>query len=135
MSSSKILAPRSLLPPFRPTLGTHSPAHHIAESRHVTDMAAVFTVCLCTANSGPSLGRYWNEQLPKDDDPTPDASFKSSHFRKYPTMGPQHRYAAVLFIEKEGFAPLLRAARIAERFDIAIMSTKGMSTTAARQLL
>src|SRR6201993_3780900 len=53
MSSSKILAPRSLLPPFRPTLGTHSPAHHIAESRHVTDMAAVFTVCLCTANSGP----------------------------------------------------------------------------------
>src|ERR1700744_4732091 len=54
MSSSKILAPRSLLPPFRPTLGTHSPAHHIAESRHVTDMAAVFTVCLCTANSGLS---------------------------------------------------------------------------------
>jgi hypothetical protein len=30
---------------------------------------------------------------------------------------------------------LLQAARIAERFDIAIMSTKGMSTTAARLLL
>jgi hypothetical protein len=30
---------------------------------------------------------------------------------------------------------LLRAAKIAERFDIAIMSTKGMSVTAARQLL
>ena len=52
MSSSKILALRSLLPPVRPTLGTHSLAYHIAESRHVTDMAAVFTVCLCTANSG-----------------------------------------------------------------------------------
>ena len=46
MSSSKILAARSLLPLFRPTLGTHSPAYGIAESRHVTDMAAIFTVCL-----------------------------------------------------------------------------------------
>ena len=52
MSSSKISTLRRLLPPFRPTLGTHSPAYHIAESCHVTDMAAVFTVCLCTANSG-----------------------------------------------------------------------------------
>ena len=41
----------------------------------------------------------------------------------------------MLFIEKEGFAPLLQAARIAERFDVAVMSTKGMSTTAARLLL
>lgn len=53
----------------------------------------------------------------------------------YPTSGPRDRYAAVLFIEKEGFAPLLQAAHIAERFDLAIMSTKGMSTTAARLLL
>jgi hypothetical protein len=41
----------------------------------------------------------------------------------------------VLFIEKEGFAELLDAARIAARFDVAVMSTKGMSTTAARRLL
>jgi DNA topoisomerase VI subunit A len=40
-----------------------------------------------------------------------------------------------LFIEKEGFQHLLKAARIAERFDIAIMSSKGMPTTAARQLV
>jgi hypothetical protein len=53
----------------------------------------------------------------------------------FPTLGPKNRYSAILFIEKEGFAPLLAAARIAERFDIAIMSTKGMSTTAARMLL
>lgn len=45
------------------------------------------------------------------------------------------RYRTVLFVEKEGFEPLLRAARIAERFDCAIMSTKGMSVTAARALL
>jgi len=54
---------------------------------------------------------------------------------QFPTYGPENRYRAILFIEKEGFDPLLRAAQIAERFDIAIMSTKGMSTTAARQLL
>jgi hypothetical protein len=52
-----------------------------------------------------------------------------------PTAGPENRYQTILFIEKEGFDPLLRAADIAARFDIAIMSTKGMSTTAARQLL
>ena len=40
----------------------------------------------------------------------------------------------MLFIEKEGFAPLLKAAKIAERFDLAIMTTKGMSVVAARAL-
>lgn len=53
----------------------------------------------------------------------------------HPTVGPGDRYGAVLFIEKEGFEPLLRAARIAERFDIALMSTKGMSVIAARALV
>ena len=53
----------------------------------------------------------------------------------FPTHGPEHRFSAVLFIEKEGFDPLLEAAQIAQRFDLAIMSTKGMSVTAARLLL
>jgi hypothetical protein len=53
----------------------------------------------------------------------------------FPTSGPRHRYRNVLFIEKEGFGPLLAKADIASRFDIAIMSTKGMSVTAARLLL
>lgn len=53
----------------------------------------------------------------------------------FPTCGPKHRYSAVLFIEKEGFMPLFKAARLAERFDIAIMSTKGMSVTASRLLV
>ncbi len=51
------------------------------------------------------------------------------------TSGPDNRYKFALFIEKEGFEPLLDAARIADRYDLAIMSTKGMSTTAARQLV
>ena len=51
------------------------------------------------------------------------------------TVGPQHRYRNVLFIEKEGFNPLLAQAQISERYDLALMSTKGMSVTAARQLV
>jgi hypothetical protein len=54
---------------------------------------------------------------------------------RYPTCGPENRYRFALFVEKEGFTPLLRAARIAERYDLAVMSTKGMSVTAARELI
>lgn len=53
----------------------------------------------------------------------------------FPTRGPAHRYGAILFIEKEGFLPLLREVQLAERFDVAIMSTKGMSVTASRTLV
>jgi hypothetical protein len=54
--------------------------------------------------------------------------------RHYPTAGPENRFGAVLFIEKEGFMPLFEAVKLAERRDIAIMSTKGMSVTASREL-
>jgi hypothetical protein len=53
----------------------------------------------------------------------------------YPTLGPKHRFGAILFIEKEGFMPLFEAVKLAERHDIAIMSTKGMSVTASRELV
>jgi hypothetical protein len=53
----------------------------------------------------------------------------------YPTSGPQNRFRNILFVEKEGFDPLLQEARIAERYDLAVMSTKGMSVVAARMLL
>jgi hypothetical protein len=46
-----------------------------------------------------------------------------------------HVYGSILFIEKEGFDVILRAARLQERYDLAIMSSKGMSTTAARTLI
>jgi DNA topoisomerase VI subunit A len=49
--------------------------------------------------------------------------------------GPGYRYGAILFIEKEGFLPLLEAAGFAERYDLAIMSTKGVSNTSARRLV
>jgi hypothetical protein len=63
------------------------------------------------------------------------AAVNLAHEQLYPTRGPSNRYETILFIEKEGFMPLMEAAQIAERFDVGIMSTKGMSVTAARQLL
>jgi hypothetical protein len=66
-----------------------------------------------------------------DDPSIVDASLSPA---KVETKGPDGNFGAVIFIEKEGFAPILKAAQIAERFDVAIMSTKGMSVTAAREL-
>jgi hypothetical protein len=70
------------------------------------------------------------------------ASFASPAFKeagfagaRIKTSGPEGRYTAVLYIEKEGFTPILERARVANKFDIAIMSCKGMSVTAARQLI
>jgi hypothetical protein len=52
---------------------------------------------------------------------------------EWPSLAEGQRYQGVLYIEKEGFDPQLREARIAERFDIAIISCKGQSVVAARQ--
>jgi hypothetical protein len=51
------------------------------------------------------------------------------------TSGPVNRYQYALFVEKEGFDELWKSTRLARRFDLAIMSTKGMSVTAARHLV
>jgi hypothetical protein len=53
----------------------------------------------------------------------------------FPTAGAKNRFGNILFIEKEGFHQILQAARLQERFDVALMSTKGMSVTASRRLL
>jgi hypothetical protein len=48
------------------------------------------------------------------------------------TCGPHGSFGAVLYVEKEGFMPLFERVRLAKRYDIAIMSAKGMSNTASR---
>jgi hypothetical protein len=53
----------------------------------------------------------------------------------YPTFGPENRFSAVFFTEKEGFMPLFRKVKLFERYDMAPMSTKGMSVTASRELV
>ncbi len=50
------------------------------------------------------------------------------------TLGPPGSFSALLFIEKEGFDSLLKTTKLAQRYDIATMSSKGMSVTAARRL-
>jgi hypothetical protein len=50
-------------------------------------------------------------------------------------IGPAGNLSAVLFCEKEGFNPLFKAVNLADRFDLMIVSTKGVSVTAARQLI
>jgi len=59
------------------------------------------------------------------------ASFSSASIKTY---GPDGCFGALLYVEKEGFMPLFERVNLAKRFDIAIMSSKGMSVTAARQL-
>jgi hypothetical protein len=51
------------------------------------------------------------------------------------TVGPVNRCSAVLFVEKEGFNPIIEHAQLCERYDLALLSTKGQSSTAARYLV
>jgi len=67
-------------------------------------------------------------------DPDLDISLPELSSR-FPTHGPADRYGAILYIEKEGFIPLLEKAGFAERYDLAIMSSKGMGTTSVRDLI
>jgi hypothetical protein len=50
------------------------------------------------------------------------------------THGADGRFGALFFIEKEGFRDLFKSVNLSERYDIAIMSSKGVSVTAARKL-
>jgi hypothetical protein len=51
------------------------------------------------------------------------------------TYGPDGSFGALLYVEKEGFMPLFKEVKLAKRYDIASMSSKGMSVTAARVLV
>ena len=53
---------------------------------------------------------------------------------RYPTYGPKGDFGALLYIEKEGFLPLFERAKLGERYDLAIMSSKGQSVRAARMM-
>jgi hypothetical protein len=61
-----------------------------------------------------------------------DADFAPARVNTY---GPDGGFGALLYVEKEGFMPLFERVELAKRYDIAIMSSKGMSVTAARELV
>jgi hypothetical protein len=50
-------------------------------------------------------------------------------------IGPSGNIAGALFCEKEGFNPLFKEVNLANRYDLMIISTKGVSVTAARLLI
>jgi hypothetical protein len=50
-------------------------------------------------------------------------------------IGPSGNISGVLFCEKEGFSPLFKEVNLANRYDLMIISTKGVSVTAARLLI
>ena len=51
------------------------------------------------------------------------------------TPGDGRRFGAVLFVEKMGFAEIFGAAYLSERYDLAILSSKGQSVVASKWLL
>ena len=74
---------------------------------------------ICNRSPSPWARRTSRSKLPK----------------QWPSLRHGQRYQAVLYIEKEGFEPLLEEARIAEKFDLAILSCKGQSVVAARRFV
>jgi hypothetical protein len=50
-------------------------------------------------------------------------------------IGPNGGFSAILYVEKEGFDSLFKAVDLANRYDLMIVSNKGVSVTAARQLI
>jgi hypothetical protein len=51
------------------------------------------------------------------------------------SVDPEHRFAGLLFVEKEGFYQLITDSGVLERYDLALASTKGMSNIAVRSLI
>jgi hypothetical protein len=47
---------------------------------------------------------------------------------------PQHLFDKILYVEKEGFNPIWEAARLGDRYDMAIVSGKGQPVEAVRTL-
>jgi hypothetical protein len=50
-------------------------------------------------------------------------------------VGPSGGFSGILYCEKEGFGPLFKAVDLANRYDLMIISNKGVSVTAARKLI
>jgi hypothetical protein len=61
-----------------------------------------------------------------------DAGFEDAHVD---ITGPSGGFSGVLYCEKEGFDPLFKAVDLANRYDLLIISCKGVSVVAARLLV
>jgi len=96
---------------------------------HLTEPHVKESLGLGTLNVRDYIGK-WSIEISGEIDAD---DFSAGDF--YPTKGPNNRYKHALFIEKEGFDALLEKSEIAKKYDLAIFSSKGMSTTATRMLV
>ena len=48
---------------------------------------------------------------------------------------PDYQYDKILYIEKEGFKPILDTVHLGQRYDMAIMTSKGYAVRAAKDIL
>jgi hypothetical protein len=48
---------------------------------------------------------------------------------------PREKFAGIMYIEKEGFGPMIAAAGVQDRYDLAICSSKGYGIDAAKDIL
>ena len=69
------------------------------------------------------------------DEPLAGIDLPAYAYNEKDIKGPGRRYGALLYIEKEGFLELLKSAGIPKRYDLAVASSKGMSSTATRELI
>ena len=92
---------------------------------HFSELHTGHTVGLGTLN----VRKYLDEHS------EPGARETSVERANVNTRGPNGCYAGILFVEKEGFDELFEAVKLDERYDIAIMSCKGLTVTAARKLI
>ena len=61
-----------------------------------------------------------------------DANFSSA---SVDVIGPEGGYAGIMFCEKDGFGPLFKSVDLANRHDLMLISSKGVSVTAMRRLI
>ncbi len=78
--------------------------------------------------------RRYLQRIKGEDSTTRDA-VRVEREDLYPTIGRTNRFGGVLFIEKEGFHLLIERMGLARKYDLAILSTKGMSNVASRHLV
>jgi hypothetical protein len=71
----------------------------------------------------------------KNDKPSANVELSLYYPKTYPTGGPGYLYGGLLFIEKEGFMAVFEKLKLRERYDLATISPKGLSNTAARKLI
>ena len=92
---------------------------------HITEPYTERVVGLC----GVEVGKYISEWT---------TNFSTHPYqttgKRIDTVGPSLRFGAVLFIEKEGFDEILKESGLCEKYDMAIMSTKGIPVGAACHL-